>query len=151
MVREQRSMGSAVSAADLEYVRKAYVAVLNDLMHVRDQILGANSVLQQFHTEVLDMHLPFLCPPPPSCTAQILTRYRESRTNELVVWREIDDAVVVIRRPSEFLRLQGVFAWDVNLADESSLPMQLPPEFVESVYLCQSRNGTIQCHKSGGC
>lgn len=141
MVREQRSMGSAVSAADLEYVRKAYVAVLNDLMHVRDQILGANSVLQQFHTEVLDMHLPFLCPPPPSCTAQILTRYRESRTNELVVWREIDDAVVVIRRPSEFLRLQGVFAWDVNLADESSLPMQLPPEFVESVYLCQSRNG----------
>lgn len=137
---EQESMGRAVSTADLEYVRNAYTSVLKDLMHLRAKVLDSSGVMKQFHIQVLDLHLPQLCPPPPRCVSQIFTQFQEAGTSQLVLWRQVQDALVLVRRPSRLLQLQGVFAWTVDLVDESSLPIQLAGDFAQSVYICYPQN-----------
>eukprot|EP00930_Biecheleria_cincta_P095169 TRINITY_DN8717_c0_g1_i1.p1 TRINITY_DN8717_c0_g1~~TRINITY_DN8717_c0_g1_i1.p1 ORF type:complete len:4275 (-),score=745.93 TRINITY_DN8717_c0_g1_i1:795-13364(-) len=150
LAEQQESMGQRVGIADMDHVRHSYSGVLRNMMRLRNKLVGPDGgIMHDFHTQVLDQYLTQLCPVPKPCSIAIFKKYMDPSTDELVVWRSMNDSLVVVRKPSYLLRLQGTFAWDIDLTDETTFPEQLPSEFEQAVYLCTSDGmGGFSAHRA---
>ncbi|CAE7259916.1 unnamed protein product [Symbiodinium sp. CCMP2592] len=147
ILQQSEALGAAIPSSERSLIERAYEDLLREILFLRERLVtpaeGGVNMLQRAHMEILNSHLPQICPPPPACATAIFTKYADDATDELVVWGTRSssanatlEALLVVRQPSILLLLQGLFSWSFDLADPDTWPRQLPQGFEQAVYLC---------------